>query len=72
MWNCAGPKPAVLLSLTAARRGLGDTLDIVATMGVTYWESRYEDRHECMEIEGASLRADEWDPDVLDETLDPI
>jgi hypothetical protein len=41
-------------------------------MGVTYWESRYEDRHECMEIEGASLRADEWDPDVLDETLDPI
>ena len=41
-------------------------------MGVTYWESRYEDRLECMEIEGASLRADEWDPDVLDETLDPI
>lgn len=43
------------------------------TGGMTYWESRgYEDRDECMEIEGASLRAGEWDPDELDETLYPI
>ena len=43
------------------------------TGGLTYWESRgYEDRDECVEIEGASLRAGEWDPDDLDETVYPI
>ncbi len=43
------------------------------TGGMTYWESRgYEDRDECVSIEGASLRAGEWDPDELDETVYPI
>jgi hypothetical protein len=43
------------------------------TGGMTYWESRgYEDRDACMEAEGASLRAGEWDPDELDPTLYPI
>jgi len=43
------------------------------TGGLAYWESRgYEDRDECIEIEGASLRAGEWDPDELDDTLYPI
>jgi len=43
------------------------------TGGMTYWESRgYEDRDACMEAEGASLRAGEWDPDELDPSLYPI
>jgi hypothetical protein len=43
------------------------------TNGVTYWESRgYEDREACMEAEGESLRAGEWDPDELDPITYPI
>ena len=43
------------------------------TGGVTYWESRgYEDREACMEAEGDSLRAGEWDPDELDPVTYPI
>ena len=43
------------------------------TGGMTYWESRgYEDRDACMEAEGASLRAGEWDPETLDPTIYPI
>ena len=34
-----------------------------STDGVTYWESRgYEDRGECVELEGESLARGEWDP----------
>jgi hypothetical protein len=40
---------------------------------MTYWESRgYEDREACMEAEGESLRAGEWDPDELDPVTYPI
>jgi hypothetical protein len=43
------------------------------TGGMTYWESRgYEDRDACMEAEGDSLRAGEWDPDELDPDVYPI
>jgi hypothetical protein len=42
------------------------------TNGVTYWEDRYGDRSTCIELEGASLRRGEWDPDTLDPVLYPI
>ena len=39
----------------------------------TYWESRgYASRDACVSIEGASLRAGEWDPNTLDRVQYPI
>jgi hypothetical protein len=43
------------------------------TNGTTYWQSRgYATRDACVEIEGASLRAGEWDPATLDPIQYPI
>ena len=71
----AGAKPDDVPKGNAYGYWTGRLCDHVGptTDGMTYWESRgYEDRDACMEAEGASLRAGEWDPDELDPVTYPI